>query len=292
MTSARWSSAAALHVDPETTQIHAVSDPIPTILEGIPLDVRSVTLQLSKPDFTLNPTDCSESAFSGSTTSILDVAAPLTQRFQVGGCPALAFKPKLSLQLKGGTKRTKHPALTAVLKMPPGDANIAAAQVTLPHSDILDQGHIGTICTKVQFAANACPAKSVYGQARAFSPLLDQPLEGPVYLRSSSHELPDLVADLNGQIQVVLAGRVDAVHERLRTTFEAVPDAPVSKFVLQMQGGKKGLLQNKTDICRSPQRATVTFTAHNAKSQETNPALKVRCGGHHKKHKRQGGQHS
>ncbi len=277
---------AALHVDPETTQIHAVSDPIPTILEGIPLDVRSVTLQLSKPDFTLNPTDCSESAFSGSTTSILDIAAPLTQRFQVGGCPALAFKPKLSLQLKGGTKRTKHPALTAVLKMPPGDANIAAAQVTLPHSDILDQGHIGTICTKVQFAANACPAKSVYGRARAFSPLLDQPLEGPVYLRSSSHELPDLVADLNGQIQVVLAGRVDAVHERLRTTFEAVPDAPVSKFVLQMQGGKKGLLQNKTNICNSRQRATVTFTAHNAKSQETNPALKVRCGGHHKKHKR------
>ncbi len=282
---------AALHVDPETTQIHAVSDPIPTILEGIPLDVRSITMQLSKPDFTLNPTDCSESAFTGSTTSILDVAAPLTQRFQVGGCPALAFKPKLSLQLKGGTKRTKHPALTAVLKMPAGDANVAAAQVTLPHSDILDQGHIGTICTKVQFAANACPAKSVYGQARAFSPLLDQPLEGPVYLRSSSHELPDLVADLNGQIQVVLAGRVDAVHERLRTTFEAVPDAPVSKFVLQMQGGKKGLLQNKTDICRSPQRATVTFTAHNAKSQETNPALKVRCGGHHKKHKRKGGQH-
>ncbi len=170
--------------------------------------------------------------------------------------------------------------------MPAGDANIAAAQVTLPHSELLDQGHIGTICTKVQFTANACPAKSVYGQARAFSPLLDQPLEGPVYLRSSSHELPDLVADLSGQIQVVLAGRVDAVHERLRNTFEAVPDAPVSKFVLQMQGGKKGLLQNKTDICRSPQRATVTFTAHNAKSQETNPALKVRCGGHHKRHKR------
>ncbi len=273
---------AALHVDPETTQIHAVSDPIPTILEGIPLDVRSITLKLSKPDFTLNPTSCEESFFTGSALSILNVAAPLSQRFQVGGCPALAFKPKLSLQLKGGTKRTKHPALTAVLKMPPGDANIAAAQVTLPHSELLDQGHIGTICTKVQFAANACPAKSVYGQARAFSPLLDQPLEGPVYLRSSSHKLPDLVADLNGQIQVVLAGRVDAVHERLRTSFEAVPDAPVSKFVLQMQGGKKGLVVNQENLCgkHAELKATALFSGQNGKSTEFEPRVGNTCKRH------------
>ncbi len=275
---------AALHVDPETTQIHAVSDPIPTILEGIPLDLRFITLKMSRSDFTLNPTDCTESGFSGSTTSILGEVVPLAQRFQLGGCDALAFKPKLSLHLKGGTKRTKHPALTAVLKMPPGDANIASAQVTLPHSELLDQSHIGTICTKVQFAANACPAKSVYGQARAFSPLLDQPLEGPVYLRSSSHKLPDLVADLNGQIQVVLAGRVDAVHERLRTSFEAVPDAPVSKFVLQMQGGKKGLVVNQENLCgkHAELKATALFAGQNGKSTEFEPRVGNTCKRHQK----------
>jgi hypothetical protein len=218
----------------------------------------------------------------------LGVSAPLNQRFQVGGCKALAFKPKLALSLKGGTKRSQNPALTATLKMPPGNANIAQAQVTLPHSEFLDQSHIQTICTKVQFAANACPAKSIYGEARAFSPLLEAPLEGPVYLRSSTHELPDLVADLNGQLPVVLVGRIDSIKGGIRTTFEAVPDAPVSKFVLKMQGGKKGLLENSTNICKSPQTATATFTAHNAKSQETNPTMAVRCPGG-KKGKRHGG---
>ena len=138
----------------------------------------------------------------------------------------------------------------------------------------------------MQFAANACPAASIYGKARAITPLLDKPLEGPVYLRSSSHELPDLVADLNGQLHVVLVGRIDSVKGGIRNTFEAVPDAPVSKFVLEMQGGKKGLLQNSTNICKSPEPATVKFTGQNGKSQETSPLLKVRCPKHPKKHKR------
>jgi hypothetical protein len=276
----------ALYVNPETTQIHAVSDSIPTILEGIPLDLRSVTLKMARPNFTLNPTSCEESAFTGSALSVLNVSAPLNQRFQVGGCPALAFKPKLALSLKGATKRTGHPAFKATLTMPSGGANIASAQVTLPRSELLDQGHIRTICTRVQFNANQCPAASIYGKARAITPLLDQPLEGPVYLRSSSHELPDLVAALNGQIDVVLDGHIDSVKGGIRNTFEAVPDAPVSKFVLEMQGGKKGLLQNSTNICKSRQRATVKFTGQNGKSQETSPLLRVRCPKHHKKHKR------
>src|SRR5206468_334409 len=128
----------------------------------------------------------------------------------------------------------------------------------------LAQNHIGTICTRVQFAAHQCPQRSVYGYARAYSPILDNYLAGPVYLRSSNHELPDLVADLNGQIEVALVGRIDTdKHGGIRTTFESVPDAPVSKFVLQMAGGKKGLLQNSTDLCRGTHRVTALFEAHN-----------------------------
>jgi uncharacterized repeat protein (TIGR01451 family) len=276
----------AIYIDPETAQGRAVSDPLPSILQGIPLDIRSVAIKLDRPGgFTLNPTSCDPMAVSGSAMALSGQSAALTSPFQVGGCSALKFKPKLAISLKGGTKRHRFPALKAVLTYPKGaNANIASTQVTLPHGEFLEQGHIGTVCTRVQFAANACPKASIYGKAKAITPLLDQPLEGPVYLRSSSHELPDLVAALNGQIDVVLAGRVDTGKGGgIRNTFEAVPDAPVSKFVLEMKGGKKGLLVNSEDICRRPQRASVSFTGQNGKAFDATPLIANSCGGKAKK---------
>ncbi|HET9153695.1 MAG TPA: hypothetical protein VFN85_06240 [Solirubrobacterales bacterium] len=294
----------ALHVDPATAQITAKSDPLPSVLkaggDGFPLDIRSIALKIDRPSFTLNPTSCDPMAVGGSSVSTLGQAASLSDRFQVAECGRLGFKPKLSLRLTGKTNRAAHPALLAVLTMPSqGQANIASAAVTLPHSEFLDQAHIGTICTRVQFAEGSvpgekCPAASVYGRARAFSPLLEAPLEGPVYLRSSSHTLPDLVAALNGQIQVDLDGRIDSVHGGIRTTFEAVPDAPVSKFVLEMAGGKKGLLRNSTNICRGTHRANAEFVAHNGKSVDLKPTLRdSKCGkaGKHGKHGKHGKRH-
>jgi uncharacterized repeat protein (TIGR01451 family) len=275
----------ALYVDPETAQGRAVSDPLPSILQGIPLDIRSIAVKLDRPSFTLNPTSCDPMAITGAASALSGQSAALTSPFQVGGCSALKFKPKLKISLKGGTKRHRFPALKAVLTYPKGNyANIASAQVTLPHSAFLEQSHIGTVCTRVQFAANACPKASIYGKARAITPLLDKPLEGPVYLRSSSHELPDLVAALNGQIDVDLVGRIDTGKGGgIRNTFEAVPDAPVSKFVLEMKGGKKGLLVNSEDICRKPQRATVSFTGQNGKASDATPLIANSCGGKAKK---------
>jgi hypothetical protein len=267
----------ALHVDPATTQITADSDRLPTILQGIPLDIRSVTVKMDKPRFTTNPTSCDPMSVTGSLLSTFDSVASLQNPFQVGACGNLGFKPKLSLRLFGGIRRTDHPRLRAVLTMPDGDANVSRASVALPHSEFLEQAHIDTVCTRVQFAADACPKGSVYGHARAFSPLLDQPLEGPVYLRSSSHELPDMVADLKGQIRVALVGRIDSSRGGIRTTFEAVPDAAVSKFVLTMQGGKKGLLVNSTNICRRAHRAAVQFDAHNGRASDSRPQLKAKC---------------
>jgi hypothetical protein len=278
----------ALYVDPESAQITAVSDPIPHILQGIVLDVRSVVVKMDKPEFTLNPTSCDPMSIGGRLLSTFNQAAALVSRFQVAECERLKFAPKLSLHLRGQTLRGGHPALRATLTMPPGGANIAGASVALPHSEFLDQGHIRTICTRVQFAVNACPAGAIYGHARAFSPLLDQPLEGPVYLRSSSNPLPDLVADLNGQVHVVLDGRVDSIRGGIRNTFESVPDAPVSKFVLEMQGGKKGLLVNSRNICRQANRAVALFDGQNGKIADSRPALVAQCGGRpkSKKHRR------
>ena len=275
---------AALNVDPRSARIHAVSDPFPTILHGIPLDLRSVAVKLDRPSFTLNPTSCDPMAITGSAGSAFGQLAPLSQPFQVGGCSSLAFKPKLAIKLTGGTKRSKNPALKATLKMPAGGTNIAKASVALPHSEFLDQSHIRTVCTRVQFAeaggnGAGCPAGSVYGRARAVTPLLDSPLEGPVFLRSNpEHELPDLVAALAGRIPVELVGRIDSVKGGIRTTFEGVPDAPVSKFVLEMQGGRKGLLENSVNLCRTTNRATALFDAQNGKVKDFNPVVGNSCG--------------
>ncbi len=281
----------ALYVNPETAQIHAVSGPIPTALEGIPLDVRSIAVSMDRPNFTLNPTSCEPMAIAATALSTLGQAAHLSNRFQVGGCNALPFAPKLALSLKGPTKRAGNPALRAVLTAQPGEANIAAAQVILPHSEYVDQGHLKNICTNVQFNEGGgngerCPAASVYGFARAETPLLDHPLEGPVYLRSSSHELPDLVAALGGQIDVALDGHVDSVHGRIRNTFEVVPDAPVSQFTLEMQGGEKGLLENSENICTGHPRAIADFTGQNGKLSDTKPPLKASCKKKSKKKRR------
>jgi len=270
----------ALNVDPVSARITAVSDPIPHILRGVPLDIRSIQVRLDRPSFVLNPSSCASKSFEGALQSVQGQSRSLSARFQVGECGALPFKPKLAISLKGGTKRNSHPALKATLSFPPGaTANTAAASVALPHSLFLAQDHIRTICTRVQFAADACPAGSIYGRAKAITPLLDAPLEGPVYLRASSNPLPDLVADLKGQIDVVLVGRIDSVNNGIRTTFDATPDAPVSSFTLEMQGARKGLLVNSRDLCAHPNRATALFDAHNGKIADFRPKIGVRCKG-------------
>jgi hypothetical protein len=286
----------ALRINPETAEVFVDptgSDPIPHIIDGIVVHARDIRVYVDRPNFVLNPTDCAPtstaSTLLGSGTdfasAIDDEPFTVTSPFQASDCASLGFKPKLRLQLIGGTKRGDNPKLRATLTTRKGDANIGRAQVTLPHSEFLDNEHIKTICTRVQFAAGEvpgekCPAASVYGYARAFTPLLDEPIEGPVFLRSSSHPLPDLVAALHSdRINVNLAGRIDSFGEgRIRTTFEGVPDAPVTKFVLTMQGGKKGLLINSTDICRGKHRAIVAFNGQNGKRYVKNPAIKPRCG--------------
>jgi hypothetical protein len=282
---------SALEVDPETAKITAVSDPIPSILDGIPLDVRSVQVSMDRPDFILNPTSCEVMRFSGFASSVTGASAPIGDRFQAASCERLAFKPKLNLSLKGGTKRNDHPALRAVLTQAAGQANIDRVSVVLPASEFIDQSRIGDACTRPQFREGQCPAKSILGRARAFSPLLSEPLEGPVYFRSNGGErvLPDVVADLRGQIHVVLVGAVDSVAKkgsevsRIRNTFATVPDAPVSKFVLELQSGKKGLLVNSANLCKVPNKAVLKMTAQNGKTYDTTPAVANGCGKSHRR---------
>lgn len=279
----------ALTLNPKTAEVEVdgtASDPIPHMLKGIPAKLRDLRVYVDRPDFTLNPTSCDPSAteatlFGGggnAFTSTDDVPVFLEDRFQAANCAALGFKPKLGLKLKGGTSRGDFPALQATYRPRPGDANVEGLVVRLPRSAFLEQGHIRTVCTRVQFAADACPKGSQYGFIRAFTPLLDEPLAGPVYLRSSNHKLPDLVFDLHGLVDVEVATRIDSVRGGVRASVETVPDAPLTKVVLRMQGGKKGLIVNSRNLCGSTNRANVASNGHNGKISDFNPAMKPDCG--------------
>jgi hypothetical protein len=283
----------AFKIDPETGEVFidaTGSDPIPHIIKGVPVHARDIRAYTDRPNFVLNPSSCKRTSTASTllgsglnfSSEADDRPVTVSTPFQAADCAALPFKPRLALKLKGGTKRGDYPALKAVLNMNGiGEAGIRRAQVTLPRSEFIANAHFNTICTRVVFKQGShpgekCPAGSVYGKAVAETPLLDEPLVGPVFLRSSEHQLPDVVAALhNGEIDVVLVGRVDSVKGRLRNTFEATPDAPVKRVVVSLLGGKKGLFENSTDLCADTHKAIASFTGHNGKEWDFNPVVRA-----------------
>ncbi len=286
----------ALNLNPKTAEVEvdgAASDPIPHILEGIPVKVRDLRVYVDRGNFILNPTSCAESSaratLFGSYLNVLDagddVPVDLSTRYQAANCLNLGFTPKLALKLKGGTRRGAHPGLKAIYTPKKGNANLKGLVVRLPSSAFLDQAHIRTICTRVQFAAKACPKAARYGYIKAWTPLLDEPLQGPVYLRSSNHKLPDLVFDLHGLVDVEVATRIDSVHGGIRATVEEAPDAPLTKVLLRMQGAKKGLIINSRNLCGRVNRANVRFAGQNGKTASAKPVMQPGCRGK-RKHKR------
>jgi hypothetical protein len=281
----------ALDLNPRTAEVEvdgASSDPIPHILKGIPLTVRDLQVFVDRSNFTLNPTSCDESSargtLFGSFLNVLDpaddVPVDLSTRYQAANCLNLGFAPKLGLRLKGeNTRRGGHPGLRAVYSPSEGQANVEDLVVRLPRSAFLDQSHIRTICTRVQFAADECPNAARYGYIKAWTPLLDEPLQGPVWLRSSDHKLPDLVFDLHGLVDVEVATRLDSIRGGIRAKVEDSPDAPISRVVLNMQGGKKGLIVNSRDLCMGEaSRASAQFDGHNGKRTVRRPAMRPQCG--------------
>jgi hypothetical protein len=265
----------------------SASDPIPHILKGIPLNVRELQVYADRPEFTLNPTNCSRFAAQatiwGEGTALEprpETPVGLSSPYQAADCAALPFKPKLGLKLRGATKRGGFPALHAVYTPRPGDANLADLSLQFPRSEFVEQGHFRTICTRVQFAAgdgfgSACPEGSVYGHVRAYSPLLAQPLEGPVFLRSSNHNLPDAIFALHGLVDIEVDVRIDSHHGHLRATLEGSPDAPVSRAIVDMQGAAKGLFVNSTSLCGQAHRAIADLSAQNGKLERITPAMRA-----------------
>jgi hypothetical protein len=269
----------AISVSPTTAQVSAVSDPLPQILDGVLLRVRTILINLNRPDFALNPTNCSPFELRTTVSGNEGGSASPSTGYQAANCADLPYQPKLSLTLTGGVKRRGHPAVHATFKAGPGEANTRAVTVALPKGELLDNSHIGTICTRPQFATDSCPDGALLGTGVATTPLLDQPLKGNVYLRSSNNDLPDLVVDLEGQFDFELAGRIDSSKDgALRAHFEGVPDVPVSSFDLNLAGGSKGLLINSKSLCGEPKKAKVRMTGQNGAIRNTKVKLQASCG--------------
>jgi hypothetical protein len=271
--------------------VTAVSDPFPQILDGIPLRLR-------RADLTLNPTLCNPISVTGLVSLTQGTVAGVSSRFQVGGCQELGFSPRLSISLtgRGRTRSGDHPNLTATPTQPGGQANIRSARVALPLSLALDTGNSQHVCNydvaqAVHGGPVACPVSTIIGQATASTPLLDRPLSGPVYLVQGIrfgkqgqriHTLPSLLIPLRGQVALDLRAS-SAVNgaQQLVTTFSTIPDAPVSKFTLSINGGPKGILVitgRGLTICGKAQVASAQFGAQSGKAMSQNDTLAKPCG--------------
>ena len=271
---------APLSIDPASGRATIEIGDIPQILAGIPLRYREIRVDLDRPGFLRNPTSCAPGAISGTATSATDgTVARLRSRFQATGCKRLRFKPRLAVGLSGALARNGHPALRAVLRTVPDEAGIAAASFTTPSGELLDFHHLPPLCPR-RLPAGGCSDASRFGQVRLFSPFLSRPLAGPIFLREPESGLPGLLADLRGGgIHLSLQGHTSASGGTLRFGFQSFPDFPISKAVITLPGGPRGLLVNSKPLCGRRPRAVVQLSGQNGRQRRLGPALKLhgRC---------------
>jgi hypothetical protein len=277
-----------VYVDPNTTQVTVVSDPLPTIVKGVPVRLQNLQVDVDKAGFMINPTSCAAKEVKATLSSVAGQTADLTSRFQAGACASLGYTPELTMTMtgKGQTKDGSHPALKAHLVPPAGDANTKKTTVTLPLALALDPGNANGLCEPVDAARNTCPAKSIVGSAQAESVLPDT-LKGPVYfVRGERIEngkvrktLPKLFIPLSANgVTVYVHASSDVDDDRLVTTFDNLPDAPFSSFDLNINGGEHGILAvSHTNTCAATNIADAEFGGQNGKTYTSKVTMGTPC---------------
>ncbi len=283
----------ALHVNPQTAQVDAVSDTVPSIIGGVPIRMRSIQVNTNRtdsaghPNFTINPTNCSQFAVESQGVGAEGTTADFSSPFHVDNCKGLGFKPKMTVRQLGKrrqTRRSQDPALRFDLWTRPGDANIKSLSVTLPKAFAIDQRHLGNICSRAELAAKLCEGRQAIGTAWVKSPQLDQPLEGAAYAVSGFGTLPHVVFILRGQVMLLPGGESTTVNGRLKTVVPVIPDAQIGHFRLDLFGGKQGYLVNTRSLCASASTVSVAFTGQNGAHLTKRVRTKTACGGRKTKH--------
>jgi hypothetical protein len=271
---------ASLRINPVTAQVTTVSDPLPTILQGIPLDIRSVNVTVNRPGFVFNPTSCNPMSATGTLTSTTGASVPVANRFQAGGCTSLGFKPKFSVATAGRTSRQNGASLKVKLVYPSApfgsQANIAKVKVDLPKQLPSRLNTLNHACPNATFEQNpaSCPAESKVGTATATTPLLPVALSGPAYFVSyGGAKFPELIVVLQGYgVTVDLHGET-FINEKTNitsSTFNTVPDVPVGTFELTLPQGKYSALAANANLCSLTKTTT------------TKKKIVVKSKGHHK----------
>ncbi len=267
---------AAIHIDPATAQVTVTSDPLPQIVDGVPLRLRTVNVEINRAGgFTFNPTNCSQQTLAGTLTSAQDVSVAVSSPFTATGCKTLPFAPTLSASTQGNGTFGGNGASLNVKISSPGqgpqasgspEANIAKVDLQLPHALPARLSTLQKACRGSQFAADpaGCPAASVVGTAKATTPVLQVPLEGPAYLVShGSAAFPDvefvLQADeRGGDVEIVLDGATDIKNGITYSKFDTVPDAPISSFETNLPEGPYSVLSAPTSLCAQTKTVTVS----------------------------------
>jgi hypothetical protein len=249
----------AIFIDRHNAHLKVVSDPLPTMLQGIPLDVREIRVAIDRPHFIINPTSCAEKHVLGMLTSTAGTVAHLANRFQVTNCASLAFTPRIALTV-GATHRTRagvSTPLTTTITQSGGEANLRSVTVTLPTTLNARLGVLSRACSLAAFDAGTCGAGARVGTAVAVTPLLRDPLRGSAwFVKNPRRTLPDLMIALRGQVAIDLTGKV-GVNPRtnqLTTRFDTIPDTPITKFTLRLVAGANGPLGTVMNLCGATAR--------------------------------------
>ncbi len=272
---------AQISVDPHTTALMVTTDPLPQILDGIPLRLRKTNVTIDRPGFIFNPTDCAQlhitATISGSQGTQTDVSTP----FAVAGCAGLSFAPKFSVATSGKTSKAGGASLDAKLVVPSGpQSNIAKVRVELPKQLPSRLTTLQKACPDATFEANpaACPAGSAIGAVQAVTPILPVKLRGPVYFVShGGAAFPNLVAVLQGYgVRVDLVGETFISKAGITSsTFTNIPDVPVSTFELFLPQGKGSALAANGNLCKSKLVMPTSFIGQDGAQMKQNTLIKV-----------------
>ena len=243
---------AGLYINPSTAQVTLKADPLPQYLHGIPTEIRSISLDVNRPEFTLNPTSCAPMTLTGEEISTIAATALMSDRFQVEGCEHLPFAPKLTASVAGHASKAEGTSFDVKLESPGiGQAGIHKVDLTLPIALPSRLSTLQHACLAATFQANpaGCPESSVIGRATVHTPLLHSPLTGPAYIVShGGAEFPDVEFVLQGEnVEVILDGQTQIVKEPNGTEithskFETVPDTPFTSFETELPAGPHSIL--------------------------------------------------
>jgi hypothetical protein len=279
---------ATINVDPTTAQVIA-SSTLPTIVKGIPLRLKGLTVAIDRRRFLLNPTDCGPLASEYALTSTLAATQSLSSPFQVANCSSLAFKPSFKASTSGRASKANGASLETTINQPAGQANIKSVLVQLPSQLPSRLTTLQKACPQATFAVNpySCPVGSLVGSARANTPVLPGKMTGPVYLVShggAAFPDTDLVLEANG-VRVIVVGNTNITKGITTTNFATTPDVPVTSITVNLPLGPHSALaanvpeKDDFSLCGQSLSMPTTITGQNGKQLKQNTKLAVSgCG--------------